>query len=128
MCGQDTGHEGIHHKALGSEIDRLGGSLSKADRAITLQCTDPGAGCGGHHRAQYPFGDLSIIFALEQIGRHSGRPGAEAADGLDAACLNAIDHDRRHAGNIHIFAMHHTENEAACDAGIDGISARFQYF
>ena len=52
--------------------------------------------------------------------------GAEAADRHGFACLREVDHDRRDAGEVHVFALQHTQRDAAGHARIDRIAAGFK--
>jgi hypothetical protein len=45
---------------------------------------------------------------------------------LMAEIIGAVDDDRRHAGEVHVFGLHHAQRDAAGDAGVDRIAARFQ--
>ena len=55
---------------------------------------------------------------------------AETGDGDDLAPFPSLgpgtDHDRRHAGHVHLVGMQHGKRNAGRAAGIDGIATRLE--
>jgi hypothetical protein len=67
------------------------------------------------------------VTLLEKIGRYRARPGAQAADSQYLARVGAIDHDRRHAGDVHQIAVQDAQRNARRDPGVHGIAASLEY-
>ena len=82
---------------------------------------------GRNHGAQNAFRDLAAVPLLEKIGSHGARPAAQAAYRQHVARGGAIDHDRRHTGDVHQVALQNTQRDACRNAGIHGIAAGLKH-
>ena len=111
-----------HGEALARVADRRCRDVAEGHRAVVAERGDPGVGRGRHHGAQDAQRHLAAMLAHEQIGREALGPVAEAGDGDDLALAGA-DHDRRHAGDVHLVGMQHGERDARGAAGIDRVAA-----
>src|ERR1700722_18891424 len=65
---------------------------------------------------------------VEPRGGREFRPWTEAADRHGLAGVGDMDHDRRHAGEMHVFALQHAERDTAGNTRVDRIAARFKDF
>ena len=87
---------------------------------------DPGVRRGRRDGTQQAHRDVPVVLTLEEIGRHRGGPGAEAADGLHLPRLRAVEDDRRDAPDIDQIAVHDAQGDARGHACVGGVTARLQ--
>jgi hypothetical protein len=124
--GNDLRHQRIDGKAVAGEGDRGGRHLGEAHGAEMRERSDPGVGGRRHDGAQHPLRDLAAVPAPEEVARDRLWPRTQAGDGDHAVLGGAVNDDRRHAGEVHVFGLHHAERDAAGDAGVDRVAARLE--
>ena len=120
-------HQPVHGKAGAREADRRRRAIAEAHRSVILQRRDPGVGRGRNHGAQNAFRDPPNVPLLEKIRSHGARPSAQAAYRQHVALVGAIDHDRRHPGDVHQIALQNAQRDARRNAGIHGIAAGLKH-
>ena len=113
-----------------SRPKRIAAAATSAKRhgAVTFQRGDPGIGRGGDHAALDVGQDAAALMLAEPCGGGQFRPRPEAADRHRLPGFRELDHDRRHAAEMHVFALQHAQSDARRHAGVDRVAAGFQDF
>ena len=126
LLGDDARHQRVHDEAVAREPDRGLGHLAEGHGSVAFERGDPGVRRGRRDGTQQAHRDVPVVLTLEEIGRHRGGPGAEAADGLHLPRLRAVEDDRRDAPDIDEIAVHDAQGDARGHTRVDGIAARLQ--
>ena len=84
------------------------------------------SGAAGTTVRSTPLGILPPWCFLEIVRRDRLRPCAESRNRDDAVLGGGVDHDRRHAPEVHIFRLHDAERDAGGHARVDRVAARVQ--
>ena len=64
----------------------------------------------------------------EPRGAGQLRPGPRPLIDTVSPGFRKLDHDRRHTGEMHVFALQHAQRDARRDSGVDRVAAGFQDF
>ena len=124
--GDNAARQHRHRESVPRKPNRRRRDVSERHRSPTLQRGDPSVGRGRYEGAENARRYPAVMVTVEQVERSGLRPPAQPADRENVSGRGRPDHDRRHPAETDIFRLQYAEGDTAADAGIDGISARFE--